>query len=94
MAVGLRLSFPEYTLQDYDKVAEALNFPADWPEGLIAHSSHGAEGGLVVNDAWESRQLFDRFVEQRLRAAMAQAMGDRAQEPEIIQRDLHTVYTR
>jgi hypothetical protein len=48
----------------------------------------------VVNDVWESRQHFDRFVEQRLRTAMAQASGERAREPEIIERELHTVYTR
>jgi hypothetical protein len=94
MPVGLRLSFPDMTLSDYDKTCEALNFPADWPEGLIAHSSHEAESGLVVNDVWESRQHFDRFVDDRLQAAMGKAVGDRAREPEIIERELHTVYTR
>ncbi len=29
MSVGLRLSFPENTLQDYDRICEALNFSAD-----------------------------------------------------------------
>ena len=94
MRVGLRLSFPEYTLEDYDKISESLKFPADWPDGLIAHASHEAEGHLVVNDVWESRQHFDRFVEQRLQAAMTQAIGDRAREPEIIERELHTFYAR
>jgi len=42
MPVGLRLSFPSNTLEDYDKVTEALNFPADWPDGLIVHGSHEA----------------------------------------------------
>ncbi len=78
MSVGLRLSFPENTLQDYDRICEALNFPADWPDGLIAHGSHEADGGLVVNYVWQSRQQFDRYAEQRLRAAMSQAVGDRA----------------
>jgi len=93
MPVGLRLSFSENTLEDYDKVCEALNFPADWPDGALAHGSHEADGHLVVNDVWESRQHFDRFVEQRLQAAMGQALGDRAREPEIIERELHTFYT-
>jgi hypothetical protein len=94
MPVGLRLSFPENTLEDYDKVCEALNFPADWPDGLIAHGSHEGDGHLVVNDVWESRQHFDRFVEQRLQAAMGQALGDRAREPEIVERELHSFHTR
>jgi hypothetical protein len=93
MPVGLRLSFPENTLDDYDRVCEALNFPADWPEGLVAHGSHEGDGHLVVNDVWESRQHFDRFVEQRLQAAMGQAIGDRAREPEIVEREMHTFYT-
>jgi hypothetical protein len=94
MPVGLRLSFPENTLGDYDQVTNALNFPSDWPDGLIAHGSHEADGHLVVNDVWESRGHFDRFVEQRLQAAMGQVLGDRARQPEIIERGLHTFYTK
>lgn len=94
MSVGLRLSFPENTLGDYDKVTEALNFPADWPDGLIAHGSHEVDGGLVVNDVWESRAHFDRFVGEQLQAAMGEALGDRAREPEIVEREMHTFHTR
>jgi hypothetical protein len=93
MPVGLRLSFPENTLDDYDKVCEALNFPSQWLDGLLAHSSHESDGHLVVNDVWESRAHFDRFVEQRLQATMGQALGDRAREPEISETALHTFYT-
>jgi hypothetical protein len=93
MAIGLRLSFSNNTLDDYDKVCEALNFPSDWPDGLIAHGSHEGDGHLVVNDVWESRAHFDRFVEERLQGAMGQALGDRAAEPEIVERELHTFYT-
>lgn len=94
MAVGLRLSMPSLTLEDYDKVCEALNFPAEWPDGQIAHGSHEADGHLVVNDVWESRAHFDRFVADRLQGAMGEALGDRASEPEIIERELHSFHTR
>ena len=90
MSVGLRLNFSENTLDDYDKVCDALNFPADWPDGLIAHGSHEVDGHLVVNDIWESRADFDRFAEQRLEGAMGEAIGDRAREPEIVERNMHT----
>jgi hypothetical protein len=93
MAVGLRLSFPENTLDDYDKVCKALNFPKDWPDGIIAHSSHESDGHLVVNDVWESRGHFDRFVQGRLQKAMGEALGDRAREPQIVETALHTVYS-
>jgi len=94
MPVGLRLSFPSNTLEDYDKVTEALNFPADWPDGLIVHGSHEADGHLVVNDVWESRGHFDRFAEERLQSAMSDALGDRASQPEIVERELYRFYAR
>jgi hypothetical protein len=93
MAVGLRLGFSQLTLDDYDKVCEALNFPGDWPEGLKAHSSHETDGKLVVNDVWESREHFDRFVQERLGPSMGQAIGDRAEEPQIAETELHTFHT-
>ena len=92
MSVGLRLTFSSLTLDDYDKVGETLNFPADWPQGLQAHSSYEVDGHLVVADVWESRQAFDSFVEQRLAPMMGQALGDRAQQPEVLERELHTFY--
>ena len=94
MPVGLRQNFPSNTLADYDTVVEALNFPAVWPDGLIAHGSHEVDGHLVVNDVWESRGHFDRFAEARLQGAMSEAIGDRARQPEILERELHSFNTR
>lgn len=92
MAIGLRQEFPENVLNDYDSFCKALNFPAEWPDGLLAHSSHESDGHMVVNDVWESRQHFDRFVEDRLQQAIGQALGDRARPPKITESQLHTFY--
>jgi hypothetical protein len=94
MAVGLRLGFKNLTLSDYDSICAALNFPADWPEGLRTHSSHETNGKLVVNDVWESRAQFDGFVGKRLQPAMGKALGDRGEAPEVTETKLHTLYTR
>ena len=94
MAVGMRLNFPENSLDDYDKVCAALKFPKDWPDGLLTHRSHQSDGHLVVNDVWESRGHFDRFVQSRLQQAMGEAIGDRAREPQITETPLHTLYSR
>jgi hypothetical protein len=96
MPVGLRLAFSTMTLDDYDTVSEKLNFPSgsDWPDGLLVHGSHEADGHLVVNDVWESRGHFDRFVEERLGPAIGEALGDRAEQPEIIERELHSFVAR
>jgi hypothetical protein len=75
MAVALRLDFTNFRLDDYD-VCKALNFPADWPDGLIVHGSTEVD------------------VASRLQGAMGQAMGDRAEAPQITEMDLHTLYAK
>jgi hypothetical protein len=94
MSVGLRFRFSQLTLEDYDKVCEALNFPSDWPQGLQAQASYEIDGRLLVSEVWQSRQQFDSFLEQRLQAAFGQALGDRAEPPQVTERQLHTFYTR
>ncbi len=94
MTVALRLEFAKLGLDDHDAVCRALNFPADWPDGLLTHGSTEVDKRLRVLDIWESRQHFDRFVETRLQGAIGQAVGDRAEAPEIIEMELHTFNTR
>ena len=94
MAIALRLGFETLTLADYDAVMEVLDVPGNWPDGLVAHASMEIDGKLVVHDAWESRAHWDAFVAERLGAAIAQALGDRAEQPQIIERELHTMLTR
>ena len=93
MAVGLRLDFSSLTLDDYDAICRALNFPADWPGGLLAHGSVEVDGRLRVLDVWESREQFDRFVQERLQGALGEAVGDRAEQPQITEAELHTFHT-
>lgn len=47
---------------------------------------------MVVKDLWETRQHFDRFVEDRLQQAIGGALGDRARPPKITKSQLHTFY--
>jgi hypothetical protein len=94
MTVALRLDFSKLGLDDYDAVCRALNFPADWPEGLRSHCSTEVDGRLCVLDVWESRPQFDRFVENRLQGAMGQAVGERAEAPQITEMELHTFEVR
>jgi hypothetical protein len=94
MATRVQLDFANLGLDDYDRVCEALNFPSDWPDGLHVHGSSEIDGHLRVVDVWESSGHFDRFVEERLGAAIPQALGDRAEQPERNDSELHTFYTR
>lgn len=94
MSIGLRMDFATLQLADYDAVCEALNFPSDWPEGLLAHGSRDVDGKLRVYDVWESRAQFDEFVAKRLGAALGQALGEPAERPVVVEEPLHTFYAR
>lgn len=49
----------------YERITDGLGDVA--PEGLVVHLAiERAEGGLRYIDVWESREDWDRFVEQRL----------------------------
>ncbi len=79
MAVGLLMAAPEYTKQQYDEVTKKMfgHSPMradEAPEGLIMHSAGQGEG-YYVYDVWESREAFERFMEEKLGPAIAEVMG-------------------
>jgi hypothetical protein len=88
------MDFDRFTLEDYDNVCTALNFPADWPDGLLAHGSAEIGGQLRVTDVWESREKFDAFVRDRLGPSIVESAGDRAEQPQLREQPLHTFYSR
>jgi hypothetical protein len=45
------------------------------PEGLIVHSAGQGEQGNYVYDIWESREAFERFMEEKLGPALGEVMG-------------------
>jgi hypothetical protein len=80
MAVGVLAAAPEFTRQVYDNITEKMfgHSPLradEAPEGLILHSAGQGEQGFYVYDVWESREDFERFMEERLGPAMAEVMG-------------------
>ena len=81
MAVGVLTAAPEFTKQIYDDVTEKMFGHAspmredEAPEGLIAHSAGQGEQGYYVYDIWESREAFERFMEEKLGPALGEVMG-------------------
>jgi hypothetical protein len=94
MATRMQMDFANLGLSDYDAVCEKLNFPSDWPDGLISHGSAEVDGKLRVVDVWESQDHCERFAQSRLGPAIGEALGDRAEEPQVSPQELHTFYTR
>jgi hypothetical protein len=45
------------------------------PQGLIVHSAGQGEQCYYVYDIWESREAFERFMEEKLGPALTEVMG-------------------
>ena len=81
MAVGVLTAAPEFTKQIYDAVTEKMFGHAapmgaeEAPEGLILHSAGPGEQGYYVYDVWESREAFERFMQEKLGPALGEVMG-------------------
>ena len=72
-AVGLIMTFPGVTEEQYYTVLEQLNLGGRMPHGGIFHAAGPIEGGWRVVDVWESEEAFDTFFRERLEQAMRNA---------------------
>jgi hypothetical protein len=94
MAVGIISRFPEGAGADeYDAVNAVLDPKGNPPAGGIFHCAGELEGRFQVFDVWESREDYDRFVEERLIPSMKQVMGEEAfaqmPDAEIVEAPIH-----
>ena len=75
MAEMFVLEFEGFTKEDYEKVNSALGIDmetgeGDWPKGLLTHSAARTEKGWMVVEVWDSRQDQEKFMNERLGAAL------------------------
>ncbi|MBS1881211.1 MAG: hypothetical protein JST31_16990 [Actinobacteria bacterium] len=75
MADGLILEFDGLSTDTYERVNEALGIEmetgeGDWPAGLISHTGAAADNGFVVFEVWRSKADQERFMDERLGAAL------------------------
>lgn len=92
MAVGLRVKFAGGTEEQYEAVNAEMGVEENPPAGLIFHAAGPIEDGWGVIDFWESRDLFDTFLAERIGPAI-EALGDRAPQspPDIKEFPVHNV---
>jgi len=65
---------PEATLDLYDRVEEELG--DEVPPGLIVHvAGEGPNGGVRIIDVWESKEVFERFRDERLLPTIERVAG-------------------
>jgi quinol monooxygenase YgiN len=53
------------TREEYDAVAERINAEGI-PEGAIIHTATETPDGVRMLDVWESREAFERFMQERI----------------------------
>ena len=92
--LSVRVGFPALTLVEYRQVMAALDFPDKWPAGLVAHGAYEVDGQLLATSVWESREHWETFRHEQLQPAMSSALGDDADPPSEIVRELHIFYSR
>jgi len=74
MAKGLILEFDGVGSDDYFAVNTALGLDQEtsegWPDGLLYHAGGAKPGGWVVFEVWDSQASQERFMHERLGAAL------------------------
>ena len=77
MAIGVIFDAPGFTRDQYEQLNEHMfggPAPDEAPDGLIIHTAGETASGLRIFDAWESREAFDRFINEQVMPA-AEALG-------------------
>jgi hypothetical protein len=75
MAVLMMLDFDGMSVEQYEQVNESMDIRGDEdaPDGLISHTAALTDNGIMIVDVWESEESLERFFEERLGAALAEA---------------------
>ena len=82
MPVVMQMHWPEIGLEEYEEAREKVGWERDFPAGAISHVAWMADDGFHVLDVWETAELFDTFVNERLMPVIAGEMGI-ASEPNV-----------
>ncbi len=79
------------TSEIYARIREGLG--AETPEGMIVHVVTRHDDGLRYTDVWESRELCDRFLEERVHPILERAFASEGGQlpPEPPRRDVDVV---
>jgi hypothetical protein len=96
MAVAVIQDWAEggHDTTNYDAITERMGARENPPDGCIVHTAGFLpDGGFRIFDVWESREHFDRFLQDRLMPAVKEVVGDAGRDaapPNMAIYELHS----
>lgn len=75
---------------NYDAVSEKLTEQNEPIDGLHVHSAGYTGNGFRIFEVWESKEHFDRFLEQRLMPLLMAQEGSNTTPPTMLVYELHS----
>ncbi len=95
MAIAMTQRVPGST-ELYDKLNQEMGVEDDLPQGLIAHYAASTGDEMIIFDVWESREDFERFMNERLMPAFEKVGGGPPPEggPQPTFAELHNEFHR
>lgn len=86
--IGFVIDLPDVEVDAYDLICERMNFPEDWPDGLVLHVAGRVGDFLRVLSVWRRADQSRRFFENRLIPASVEVVRNHGLFPEIRPREL------
>ena len=90
MASVLQMRWDDMTPDQYDALRPIVRWENEYPEGVIFHVAWFDGGGINVIEVWNSREQFDRFMQDRLAPGIQQVGVE--SRPDITWSDAHAVF--
>ena len=73
MAIGVIFNGPGVTEAQYQQVFNRVSPNREMPRGMLYHAAGPSEGGWCVVEMWDTQESLERFVQERLAAALEEA---------------------
>ena len=70
MAYLITHFWPGATMEQYNATIAVVHPPGGLPEGQVYHAAGPVDGGVLIAAVWESKEHFDRFLNDKLLASM------------------------
>ena len=93
MPVAIEMKFNGATLDQYDAILEKMGLTPGGagPPGALFHWAAKTDDGMHIVDVWESRDVFDRFAQERIGPYSREAGIE--EQPEMRYYDVHNYIT-